>query len=592
MACRRFHRLSILRAAGIVLLAISGASCRESDVDQPASQSSPFVFPEETGEVGAATSGSQAPLPAFSFTEAGQTSGLSHTYHNGEQGKSIMVETLGGGAGWLDYDRDGRWDIYMNQGGDSTRPVNPQQPSDALFRSRGAGTFQEVTAGSRVAEFGYSQGVAVGDFDDDGFEDVYITNVAANTLWRNLGDGTFEEIASTAGVDDERWSSSAAWADIDLDGDLDLYVCNYLIYDPLNPLDCRTKEGKHRICHPKDLDPWPDECYMNQGDGTFTPEAKPRGLFGEGNKALGVAVADFNNDRLPDIYIANDTTANFLFINEGEGRFREQAHLLGCAADRNGSFQASMGLGIADVDGNGFLDIYSTHFHNESNTLYHNLGPQGFQDVTADVGLHAPTMPYLGFGTAIVDFNQDGRQEIFVANGHIENYPGNPLHKMRPQLLAFDGALWRDCGAAPGPYFEGKYVGRGVAACDYDEDGDLDLAVIHQNDPAALLRNDCRRGHWLKLEFRGRDSNRRGIGCRVIVRPQGARGEAGELMQELAGGTSYASSHQPVLIFGLGSQAGPCEVEVIWPSGRIQRLNELEVNRSIVVEEPAHELPK
>ncbi len=594
MATLRSIRARVCWGAALLLVgAISGLSCGGGETPEPTvREPSPFVFvdeqeaPPRQAEVSPQSSPS---LSSLRLTDVAKSSGLTHVYVNGEQGKSIMVETLGGGAGWLDYDRDGLWDIYLNQGGDSTKDVTPDQPNDAIFRGRGAGKFQEVTGPSRVAEFGYSIGVAVGDFDDDGFDDVYVTNVAANTLWRNLGDGTFEEIASHARVNDPRWSSSAAWADIDLDGDLDLYVCNYLIYDPKNPLDCRTKDGEHRICHPKDLDPWPDECYMNQGDGTFTAEAQARGLFGPGNKGLGVAVADFNNDQLPDIYVANDTTANFLFLNQGKGQFRESATLLGCAADRNGSFQASMGLGVADIDNNGYLDLYSTHFHNESNTLYQNLGDQGFQDITALAGLHAPTMPYLGFGTALLDFNQDGQEEIFVANGHIENYPGNPLHKMRPQLLALDGATWRDLGGSPGPFFEGKYVGRGVAWCDYDDDGDPDLAVIHQNDPLALLRNDSERGHWLKFAFRGRASNRRGIGCRVIVRPQGSKDPRLVQVQDLAGGTSYAVSHQPALIFGLGEDPGPYEVEVIWPGGAVQHLKDVTVDQALTIEQPRGE---
>ncbi|MBW3599545.1 MAG: CRTAC1 family protein [Planctomycetes bacterium] len=577
-----------MRAASLVAAAMTGIACHDSGkVSTPIPEASPFLFPEEAAGKGISAVASEktdASLSSLSFQEAAQASGLTHVYQNGEQGKSIMVETLGGGCGWLDYDRDGLWDLYLNQGGDATQAADASQPSDLLFRNLG-GEFQNVTAKCGLAEYGYGQGVAVGDFDDDGFDDVYVTNVGANTLWKNQGDGTFVEVAADAGVNDPRWSSSAAWADLDLDGDLDLYVCNYLIYDPLNPLDCRTKDGKSRICHPQDLEPWPDECYINQGNGTFSPEARQRGLYGEGNKALGVAVADVNNDRLPDIYVANDTTANFLFVNQGEGRFRDLAILLGCAVDRNGAFQASMGLGVADVDRNGLLDIYSTHYHNESNTLYQNLGAQGFLDVTARDGLHSPTVPYLGFGTVIADFNQDGRQEIFVTNGHVENYPGNPLHQMRPQLLAQEGSSWRDCGAAPGAYFEDEYVGRGVAWCDYDNDGDADLAVVHQNEPAALLRNESDRGSWLKLEFRGRESNRRGIGCRAIVRLQ--EGAAGaQWMQELAGGTSYTSSHQPALIFGFGRHSGPCEVEILWPSGRSQILRDVAVNQALVIEEP------
>ena len=523
----------------------------------------------------------QAREPSIRFADIAQDSGLSHTYANGELGQSVMVETLGGGCGWLDFDRDGSWDLFLNQGGDPTHAADASQPVDALFRQLGGGAYQEIAAKAFIVEPGYGQGVAIGDYDNDGFDDIYVTNVGANTLWKNLGDGTFEEIGKSAGVTDSRWSTSAAWADLDLDGDLDLYVCNYLQYDPTDPLECRTKKGELRICHPQDLTAWPDECFMNQGDGRFSPEARQRGLFGDGNKALGVAIADFNNDQLPDIYVANDTTANFLFVNQGEARFREDGYLAGCAVDRNGSFQASMGLGVGDLDNNGFLDIYSTHFYEESNTLYENLGVQGFQDVTGLAGLHELTMPYLGFGVVIADFDQDRSQDIFITNGHVENYPGNPLRKMSPQMLASDGRNWRDESASAGAFFAGKYVGRGTAWCDVDADGDPDLAVVHQNDPVALLRNDSTRGHWLKFQFNGRASNRRGIGCRVTVHSRGQK-----LTQELCAGTSYASSHQPALIFGLGGEDASCTVDVLWPGGRTQRLDNVPVDREFFLDEP------
>ncbi len=518
--------------------------------------------------------------------------GLEHVYRNGEAGGSLMVEAIGGGVGWLDFDRDGLWDLYFNQGGDPAAADRTNQPFDRLFRRlppSAGGRFVDVTGACGIHETGYGQGVAVGDFDDDGFDDVYVTNVGANTLYRNLGDGTFVDVTVSAGVADERWSSSAAWADLDGDGDLDLYVCNYVRYDPFHPMDCRNVKGEPRICHPRDVEHWPDECYENLGDGSFRPVAAAWGLFGPGNKALGVAVADFTNDGLPDIYVANDTTPNFLFVNEGKGtdgemQFRESATLLGCAVDRNGMAQASMGLAVGDYDDNGWLDVYSTHFYDESNTLYSNLGASGFEDVTGLVGLHEPTLPRLGFGTAMADFNADGRQELIVANGHVENYPGNPLLKMKAQLFSFNGQRFKDCSSAAGAYFEEKLVGRGVALADADGDGDLDVAIAHQNTPAALLENRSEAGHWLTFQFIGERSNRRGIGCRVAV-TSGDR----TWIRELCGGSSYASTHQPLLAVGLGDRGEPCTVEVRWPSGAKQRLEGVAVDQTLVLREPPME---
>ena len=493
-----------------------------------------------------------------------------------------MVEALGGGAGWLDFDRDGRPDLYLNQGGDPAVADRSGQPLDRIFRNQGPAGFEDVTAGSRVVEQGYGQGVAVGDLDNDGFDDLYVTNVGGNTLLENMGDGTFVDVTAAAGVADGRWSSSAAWADIDVDGDLDLYVCNYLVYDPADPVACRDTRGAPRICHPRDMEPWPDECYVNEGNGTFRPAARELGLYGPGNKALGVAVADFTDDGLPDIYVANDTTANFLFVARGDGTFRESALALGCAVDRDGHTQASMGLAVGDYDGDGRLDIYSTHFHGESNTLYRNLGPAGFEDVTGIVGLHEPTLGFLGFGAALADFDRDGLPELLVANGHIENYPGNPLLRMTPQLFSWRPPRWRECGVGAGPFFVEKRVGRGVALADYDADGDLDAVIVHQNTPAALLENQASSGDWLAVRCIGTQSNRRGIGCRVTVRSAGR-----VWMQELVGGSSYASTHEPLLVFGLGEHAADCDVTVRWPGRGVQELRGVQPRQSLTVREPA-----
>ena len=502
----------------------------------------------------------------------------------GESGRCLMVETVGAGAGWLDYDADGHWDLYLNQGGDATLEPDDRQPNDALFRNLGDGTFQNVTDWAGIVERGYSQAVAVGDYDNDGFDDVYVTNLRRNTLFHNLGDGTFLEVTERAGVGDERWSVSAAWGDIDLDGDLDLYVANYCIYDSKNPPVCQNDKGEDGVCHPRNVPAWPDECFINQGDGTFSPEARQRGLVGENDRSLGVAIADFNNDGWPDIFVTNDTTANYLFINQGDGRFQEQATVLGCAADRDGAFQANMGVTVGDFDGNGFLDVYITHFYLESNTLYRNYGEVGFQDETGMLGLHAPTLDQLGFGVLMADYNQDGYQELFITNGHIDNHQSNPVYRMKPQLFAYNGRRWQECSQEAGEFFQHKYVGRAVAGCDYDEDGDLDLVVGHENTPAALLRNDSQRGHWLKFLFRGRRSNRRGINVRVTVQAGPAR-----YLQELCGGTSFAATHQPVLIFGLGQWQQPCTVDVRWPSGAVQTLHEVGVDQTLVLDEPRQE---
>ncbi len=552
--------------------------------------SSAFAFDLSKPSSPKAGSDSAVPVTCTPFDDVAEYSGLVHVYDNGENGMSLMAEATGGGSGWLDYDRDGHPDLHVGQGGDPSVSVRDQEPSDRLFRNLpgedGGSSFVDVTERARLRETGYSQGVAIGDFDDDGFDDIYVTNAGTNALFRNLGDGTFVDVTDESGTGDSRWSSSAAWADLDGDHDLDLYVCNYLQYDILDPLPCNNPQGEARICHPRDIDPWPDACFINNGDGTFREAAREMGLFGPGNKGLGVAVADFTGDGLCDLYVANDTEANFLFVNQGGGRFEERAMVLGCAVDRLGRTQASMGLAVGDYDNDGNLDIYSAHFYDESNTLYRGLGSAGFEDVTGLVGLHTPTLPRLGFGTVFCDFDADGYMDLFIANGHIENYPGNPLLAQQPQLFEWNGSSFHDCSSMAGPFFEIRQVARGVAMADHDGDGDCDLAVIHQNTPLALLENQADLGRWLGLTFVGTTSNRRGIGCKATVRC-GDR----TVVQQLIAGMSYASTHQPRLFFGLGPNADDapttCQVEITWPSGIVQTLDAVALGQTLTVTEPA-----
>lgn len=510
--------------------------------------------------------------------------GVHFTYTNGASGRALMVEATGAGGGWLDFDGDGLLDLYLCQGGDPAAEIEEGQPADSLYRQVEPGRFVPVEREARILERQYGQGVAVADFDDDGFDDIYVTNVGPNTLLRNQGDGTYIDVTRIAGVDNPLWSSSAAWGDLDGDGDLDLYVCNYVNYDPRHPLLCGSTDGRPGTCHPKHVDAVPDECYINQGDGTFTAELESRGLVAPDGKGLGIVIADLNNDGLPDIYVANDTTPNFLFINQGQGRFVESANILGCAVSGEGLPQASMGVALGDFDQNGWLDLYCTNFTKEGFTLYKNLGAVGFRDVTGMVGLFSPTLAKLGFGTIMADFNLDGHEDLFVTNGHIDDWrQKGDDYEMQPLLFSFEGPRFLDCSALGGDYFAHKVIGRGVARGDFDNDGDWDLAVVHQNAPVAILRNDSDRGHWLKVRCVAK-GNRRGIGTRVVLR-QGSRTQT----QELAGGTSYCSSHEASLIFGLGSDSNPVELEVHWPDGSRQSIPLAAIDQLLILRQSSTE---
>jgi enediyne biosynthesis protein E4 len=520
------------------------------------------------------------------LTDVASGLGLHHVYDNGATGESWIAETIGGGVGWLDYDNDGRVDLVANQAGKLSLVAEESNRPDALFRNHGE-RFVSVERNARFTDLYYSQGVSIGDMDNDGFEDIYISNLGRNTLWRNQGDGTFQEISRLAGVDDERWSVSAAWCDLDRDGNLDLYVGNYVHFDPSDPQVCRAADGRPALCNIASFQPVPDACFFSNGDGTFRELAQQRQLFGAGNRALGVAVCDFNLDGWPDIYVANDTTANFLFINAAhEDQFEDLAPLLGCHLDRMGATQGSMGIAVGDIDHNSLPDLYCTNFYEESNTLYMNHGESGFRDMTALLGLHQPTLAMLGFGTQLEDWNADGKLELLVANGHVDNSPGNIRNfEMLPQFFVQRDGRWHSVGEQLGEYFHRRWVGRGVAGADYDGDGGRDVAVIHQRAPLALLRNESPLGNHLTLSLVGVQSNRFGIGCRVTVHTRERT-----LTREMCGGTSYASSHHHQLYFGLGGQdhsAEPVDIIVLWPSGLRQELSQIMPNQSLTVVEPA-----
>lgn len=569
--------------------ALSQVGCeRPSDTSTSAEanavHANPLAEGTSTSSLAAETP-STANLPrlaeSLAFRDVHESVGVDFVYRNGAAGRALMVEATGGAAGWLDLDRDGLWDLFLPQGGNPAWKSADENPNDALYRSEGE-AFVDVADMAGIVDTGYGQAVAIGDFDNDGFDDIYVTNVGKNTFFINQGDGTFREEADGTGVQDERWSCTAAWSDLDGDSDLDLFVCNYLAYDPYAPIPCDLDDGTPTTCHPNLLQPVTNSCFENLGDGTFREVGKQWGLTGRGSKSLSVIIADLDGDDLPDVFVANDTTANFFFKNLGSGRFKEQGLLAGCALSGDGLFQASMGIAVGDYDHNGYPDLYVTHFTHDSNTLYSNLGSRGFQDSTRSAGLHTPTLPYLGFGTIMADFDRNGLQDMFIANGHTDPVTkSDAMYEMPAQMFTWNGVRFVECSTTAGPYFQRRVVGRGVASCDWDGDGDLDLAVVNQNDPVAMLENDASTGHWLNVQLVGTRSNRRGINTKATLHQGGRR-----LVQELVGGSSYNASNEPCIYFGLVEDE-PVRVELSWPSGVRQTLEGVTVDQTLTIREPA-----
>lgn len=524
----------------------------------------PITPAPPTGQDATGTDAAETAFP--SFRNVGPQRGVVHVYDNGTTVRQLMTESTGGGAGWLDFDLDGRPDLFLPQAGRPDVGKASEREPDVLFRQRVDGSFREVAAVSGIACHEYGQGAAVGDYNNDGFPDLLITNVGANWLLTNNGDGTFtHEVRSVIAVP-QLWSSSAAWGDVDHDGDVDLYVCNYAQYDPYNPIKCEDDAGQPTVCHPRNTPPEPDHFFLNNGDGTFTQAEQRLNLFGEGNRGLGVVIADLDRNGWQDIYVANDTTSNFVFLNDGQAKFQESALGFGGAVSAQGKSQASMGIAVGDYDRNGYLDLCLTHFSGESNTLYQNLGQGGLNDVSAITGLRSLTLSKLAFGAVMHDFDGNGSQEMIFANGHIDPlHPDGDGYEIAPQLVTWNGSRWMEWTPQTDGPFSGRAVGRGLALADFDGDGDTDVYLSNQNSPGQLLENTSDCGPVLRLRLIGTTAPRDGTGAVVTVQQDNE-----ELPPvELINGYSFASAHENIVCITLPDDA-PVTGTIRWTSGHSQ----------------------
>ena len=508
------------------------------------------------------------------FRDDARAAGLRFTFDNGASAQKQLPETMSGGVGLLDYDGDGHLDVFLVQGGPFPPDATARQSGDRLFRNRGNGSFEDVTRASRLSTFpgGYGHGIAVGDYDNDGHPDVFVTRWRAYALYHNRGDGTFEDATAAAGLGGDRdWPTSSAFADLDGDGDLDLYVCHYVAWDTQNPEICRSPaSGRVTACDPSRFAACPDHLFRNDG-GRFVDVTREAGIVDRDGRGLGVIAADLDEDGRIDLFVANDGTANFLFLNRGGIRFEEAGHSSGVAAAGGGGYRAGMGIARGDLDGDGHLDLAVTNFFGESTTFYGNLGGGLFTDRGAAVGLAAPSRYRLGFGVAFLDADDDGRLDLFTVNGHVaDERPEVPFAMPVQLMLGGEKGRLADVSAAAGSPFQVTRLGRGLAVGDFDGDGRLDAVVVEQDGPASYFHNMGPTGHSISICLEGTTSNRDAVGARVTVTSGGRRQVA-----ERFGGGSYLSSSDPRLHFGLGPATMADVVEVLWPSGRRERFQDL-----------------
>jgi hypothetical protein len=519
------------------------------------------------------------------FTEIAAKAGITFKHVSSPE-KKYIVESMSGGVALFDYDNDGYLDIYFVNSLTVELAAKHQKTKSALYHNNGDGTFTDVTDKARVGDVGFGMGVAAGDYNNDGFDDLYVTCLGQNHLFKNNGNGTFTDVTTKAGVGDPRWSTGAAFFDYDNDGKLDLFVSNYVDVD-LNRL---PEFGKGRTCQfkgvpvqcgPRGLPGAGDTLYHNNGDGTFTDVSKKAGVSdANGYYGLGVICSDFDEDGFVDIFVANDSTPNFLYHNNGDGTFKEIGFISGTAVSGSGSEQGCMGVTLGDYDHDGKLDLFITNFEDEYNVLYHNDGHNAFSDVSYAAKVADVSLPYVGWGTKFFDYDNDGWTDLFVANGHA--YPQRDHYRQR-ELLHHnnrDGTFSEVANQMGSPLMQER-VGRGVAFGDIDNDGDVDIVVNDLDGSPQLLRNDGgNSSNSVLIKTIGVNSNRDGIGARVKV-------VSGDLTQidEVRSGGSYISQNDLRLHFGLEKRTSIDLLEVRWPSGVIDKVTDLSANRILTIKE-------
>jgi hypothetical protein len=548
------------------------------------------------------------------FSDMAEESGLDFVHFNGMSGEYLLSEIMGGGVALFDYDNDGDLDVYLTQGhmlgqGKTLenaffQPRSGEPLRDRLYRNdliinpNGSRKlkFVEVTDACGLDARGYGMGVAAGDFDGDGWIDLFVTNLKEGQLWRNSGEGTFADVTHKAGLMATGWAVSAAFLDYDRDGHLDLYVGNYVVFPPDKVEACYSPTSARDYCGPQVFPYLADRLFRNRGQGTFEDVSHDTGITHEFGPALGVVTADFNADSWVDIYVANDGEPNQLWLNQKNGTFKNMALLAGVAVNMEGAPEGSMGVDAADFDGDGDEDLFMTHWQDESNTLYINDGQGWFEDRSLATGLATPSKGFTGFGTGWFDYDNNGWLDLFVANGGVRTVPtliraGDiyPLHQTNQLFANLGNGRFKEITAQAGKVFELSEVSRGAAFGDVDNDGDTDIVVANNSGPVRLLVNNVgNKNHWLGLHLLNR-SGQEALGARVeLVRPDTA-----PLWRRVHTDGSYASSNDPRVLFGLGNSTNILGVHVYWPSGRVEAWKDIPIDHYTTLHEGGgKEIPK
>jgi enediyne biosynthesis protein E4 len=537
--------------------------------------------------------GHSFPAPRYPFEEVpSSASGITWVHRNGGSAEKYLPETTGPGCAFLDYDNDGWMDLYFVNSGKCDF-YDPQPPlRNALYRNNRDGTFTDVTEKAGVGGGGFGQGVAVGDYDGDGFPDLYVTQYGRSILYHNNGDGTFTDVTEKAGVAAPGWGSSAVWFDYDNDGRLDLFVCRFVDYDKFKHHRCESPNtpqlaGQAEYCIPRAFRAMPSWLFHNNGDGTFTDVSQSSGVAEHRGKAWGAVATDINNDGRMDLFVSNDTVANFLFVNRGNGKFEEIGEPAGVAYSEAGKPRSGMGLDSADYNQDGWMDLFVANLDKELFSIYQNNHDETFDDKAAATGIATATRFMSGWGLKFFDYDNDGNLDLFLANGEPDDLISELDARIsyREPLILFQntGAGFKNVSSESGPIFSRALSARGLAIGDFNNDGAVDVLISTNNGPPLLLRNNVGvENHWLGVRLIGKKSNPDAVGARISY-------QAGDLKRSRmkVGGGSYLSSHDPRVVLGIGKHTKMDWMEVKWPepSGLVERFTNLPIDRYITITE-------